>query len=194
MNRTKKGNLARNGLIGALFLIHFIFLLIILIEFKAPFYILIFIAALLFIVLFSYLKSPLHIEGFDYDSWKLVIWVPAGALIAFALNTEMGLGPVLGGSVTGFAASFIPAINKRCAYLSRLPEVLYCGAFVGMSSPDVANGFTFVAIASLITAFFLMFSRNILHGVGGKLGTLAFTGVVIASVIYQLWNIWSFWY
>ncbi|RNL91354.1 hypothetical protein ED312_04885 [Sinomicrobium pectinilyticum] len=157
-------------------------------------YVLVFIGILLFIMLFSYLKSPLHIDGFDYDSWRLVLWVPAGALVAFVLNQKLGLGPVLGGSITGFTASCLPRINKQSVYLSRLPEVIYCGAFIGMSTPEVANGFTFVIIAAIITAFFLMFSKNFLYGVGGKLGTLAFLGVVIASFIYQLLNLWSFWY
>ncbi|MGS2741753.1 hypothetical protein [Sinomicrobium sp. M5D2P17] len=145
-------------------------------------------------MLFSYLKSPLHIDGFDYDSWRLVLWVPAGALVAFVLNQKLELGPVLGGSVTGFAGSFIPHLNKRSIYLSRLPEVIYCGAFIGMSAPKVANGFMFVVIAGIITSIFLMLSKNFLHGIGGKLGTLAFLGVVIASFIYQLLNLWSFWY
>ncbi|WP_146746633.1 hypothetical protein [Sinomicrobium soli] len=194
MNFSSKHKLLRNGVTGTFFLIHFVFLFFILLESKAPSYILVLIGILLCTTLFSYLRSPLHAEGFNYFSWRLVVWVPVGGLIAFYLNQKLGLGPVLGGSVTGFAASCIPRIDRRSEYLSHLPDMLYCGAFIGMSAPKVTHEVSFILIASAVTAVLLMFSKNLLHGVGGKLGTLAFMGVVAASVIYQLMNLWKLWY
>ncbi len=70
--------------------------------------------------------------------------------------------------------------------MKQLPAAIYCGAFIGMSSTGVASGFMFILTASFFTAILLFLSKNLFAGVGGKLGTLAFAGVVITSFLYFL--------
>ena len=191
MNDAGKNKLLRNGLIICFFFVHFLFLIFILVENKAPVFILSLVGIFTFFIFYAYYRSPfLHHHSMDFESWSIVLWVPAGALSAFVLNQKLGLGPILAGSLVGFLASFIPNINKKSFYLSQLPSVLYCGAFVGMTSPAVSNDYTFIFLASLICAVFLMLSKNLLQGVGGKLGTLAFIGVVLATLLYRLFILW----
>ncbi|GAA4202941.1 hypothetical protein GCM10022289_18470 [Pedobacter jeongneungensis] len=55
-----------------------------------------------------------------------------------------------------------------------------------MSSTAVAPNIVFVLTASFFTAILIIVSKSLFSGVGGKLGTLAFAGVVITSFIYYL--------
>lgn len=83
-------------------------------------------------------------------------------------------------------ASFIPEINKDSSYLAKLPVAIYCGVFVGMSSSEIVPSIGFVTAAGLVAGVFLLLSKNLFLGVGGKLGTVAFGGVIIVSLIYGL--------
>ena len=75
-------------------------------------------------------------------------------------------------------------IKKQSFYLKKLPPALYCGAFIGMSSSAVTPSIYFVIAAGMVAGLFYMFSKNLFLGVGGKLGTIAFVGVVTVSLIY----------
>ncbi len=186
MNSIQGRKIVRRGLIISLFTIQFLFLLLIVIEQKAPFVVIAGTVIILFFVLYSYFRRPLHLPTIQTDSLKIVVWLPIGALVSFFINQKLGLGPVIGGALTGFIASLIPEINKKSFYLSMLPEVIYCGAFIGMTGTNVTGSFGFVIVASVFTSIFFMFSRTLLQGVGGKAGTLAFIGVCLASLIFQL--------
>lgn len=148
------------------------------------------IAGLIFIlcglVLLTYLTSRLHHKEHAYEHILVALWIPVGALASFYLNHFLKLGPVISAAIVGSVASFIPNLNKRSHYLKQLPAALYCGAFIGMSSVGVAPNILFIVTASIFTAILLILSKNLFAGVGGKLGTLAFAGVVITSFLYFL--------
>jgi hypothetical protein len=138
------------------------------------------------LVLVTYLKGELHHEEHAYEHVFVALWIPAGAITSFYLNHLLHLGPVLSAAIVGTVASFLPDLKKNSHYLKQLPAAIYCGAFIGMSSTGVAPGFLFILTASFFTAVLLIFSKNLFAGVGGKLGTLAFAGVVITSFLYFL--------
>lgn len=140
--------------------------------------------ALCVLVLITTVKGKIHHEDHAYEHILVVLWIPIGALTCFYLNHFLKLGPVISAATVGSAASFIPVINKQSNYLRQLPAAIYCGAFIGMSSTGVAPNILFIMTASFFTAILLILSRNLFAGVGGKLGTLAFAGVVITSFIY----------
>ena len=148
------------------------------------------IAALIIIlcilVLITYLKGEIHHEDHAYEHVFVALWIPAGALTSFYLNHLLKLGPVLSAATVGTLASYLPHIKKSSHYLRQLPAAIYCGAFIGMSSTGVAPDFLFIITASFFTAVLLILSKNLFAGVGGKLGTLAFAGVVITSFLYFL--------
>lgn len=144
--------------------------------------IVIFILATLWI---AYFRLPsLHSE-MDYDDIRVVLWVPAGAIITYVLAVDIGLGEVIAASLTGTAFSFVPDIFKS-KHSNSIPVAVYCGAFVGMSSTEVAHSLLFVAVSGLIAGFLLMLAKNLFFGLGGKLGMLAFASVVITYIIFHL--------
>ena len=138
------------------------------------------------LILVTYLKGQLHHEDHEYEHILVVLWIPIGAVASFYLNHFLHFGPVISAAAVGSTASFIPGFNKRSHYLKQLPAAIYCGAFIGMSSTGVAPGISFVLTASFFTAILLILSKNLFAGVGGKLGTMAFAGVVITSFVYFL--------
>jgi len=133
---------------------------------------------------FGYRYVGLHHEKYEYENVWVIVWVPVGAVICYLLNVFGGLGSVLSAGVTGTVASFMPEFNKGSRYLEKLPPAIYCGVFVGMSSSEIVPSIGFVAAAGILAGVFLMLSKNLFLGVGGKLGTVAFGGVIIVSLLY----------
>lgn len=141
---------------------------------------------LCFLIFITYRRGSLHHEDHEYEHILVVLWIPIGALASFYLNHLLGLGAVISAATVGSVASFIPNLNKQSHYMRQLPAAIYCGAFIGMSSIGVAPNIVFILTASFFTAILLILSKNLFAGVGGKLGTLAFAGVVITSFLYFL--------
>lgn len=112
-----------------------------------------------------------------------MIFVIAGALLTSYLHLFTPLNSVLAAALIGTIASFLPNLNKKSKILQNIPNAMYCGCFVGMSQKHVAIDYSFIIIAGMIAGIFYMFSKNLFHGVGGKLGTLAFGSVVISSLL-----------
>lgn len=180
----------RYSIILLIFVTLALFLLMIVKENPGDHTALIFFTSIVILVLYAFLKlkKVLHQEQTEFESFKLAIWVPVGALTTYFLNHGSGLGPVLAAAIVGALASFIPDIKRRSVYLQGLPTAIYCGAFIGMSGLHVANGYAFVLTAAFFTGIFLMVSKSVLHGVGGKLGTLAFAGVAVTYLLVFLFK------
>ncbi len=138
------------------------------------------------LILISYFKAPIHHRTNLHEHILIVIWIPAGALICYYLNHYLSLGPVMAAGLVGTAASFIPSINTRSTYLKQLPATFYCGAFIGMTSLNIASSIYFVLAASFFAGVLLLVSKSLFNGLGGKLGTIAFTAVTITSFIFFL--------
>ncbi|GGG45973.1 hypothetical protein [Bizionia arctica] len=134
----------------------------------------------------AYLYLDFHYEDYVYEKITVAIWVPIGAIICFALNVYTGLGSVLAASITGVLASFIPCLNKKSYYLKDLPPAIYCGTFIGMSSMEISSSWNFVLAAGVLSGIYYILSKNLYIGIGGKLGTIAFGGVISVSLIYWL--------
>ncbi|CDF79464.1 conserved hypothetical membrane protein [Formosa agariphila KMM 3901] len=132
----------------------------------------------------GYKYLDLHQDDYTYEELLVVIWVPIGAIVCYALNMYANLGGVLSTAITGTAASFIPLLNKKSEYLKKLPPAIYCGSFVGMSSVEIAPSINFVIVAGILAGGFLLLSKNIFMGIGGKLGMVAFGGVLMVSFVY----------
>ncbi|MBL7558942.1 hypothetical protein JAO71_03915 [Olleya sp. YSTF-M6] len=145
------------------------------------------IVCIIFAVYFGYRYLDLHHETYEYERISVAIWVPIGAILCYILNIVFGLGSVLAAGIVGFLASFLPALNSQSNYLKQLPTVIYCGAFVGMSSVQITPSMGFVIAAGVITGLLYMPSKNLFLGIGGKLGALAFAGVIIVSLIHWLY-------
>lgn len=139
-------------------------------------------------IIFGYKYLDLHHEDYAYEKISVVIWVPIGAALCYLLNITAGLGSILSMGIVGTLASFAPLLNRKSDYLKQIPASIYCGAFVGMSSVDTSPSIGFVLAAGTLAGLFFMVSKNLFLGVGGKLGTMAFAGVIVATLIYSIFS------
>lgn len=101
--------------------------------------------------------------------------VVGGTVITYAGVVGLGLSPVTSAGVVGVVAAItVPSVAVP----------VYCGAFVGMTSPVLFGPFHFAVLASLLAGLLFVLVHPIYNGIGGKLGTTAFvgvTGVVLAT-------------
>ena len=56
---------------------------------------------------------------------------------------------------------------------------------MGMCSSLLAKDYFFVAYAGIVAGLIYVSTRNVLNGIGGKLGTIAFGGVVVVAFIFE---------
>jgi len=177
---------ARNVFIIFILIIQVIFLVAIFKENTRSMGIAALIIILGLLVFVTSAKGGLHHEDHAYEHILVVLWIPIGALSCFYLNHFLKLGPVISAAAVGSLGSFIPNLKPSSHYLKQLPAAIYCGAFIGMSSTGVAPNILFIITASFFTSILIILSKNLFAGVGGKLGTLAFAGVVITSFLFFL--------
>ena len=109
---------------------------------------------------------------FTTDSVKTFAAVMAGAIIAFILKVELGLGAIVAAGLTAFVASLIVPSHG-------VP--IYCGAFIGMTSARLFIGYSDLILASAIAGTIYIFTQRSFLGFGGKLGTIAFAGTFITG-------------
>ncbi|UII25067.1 hypothetical protein LVD15_17350 [Fulvivirga maritima] len=130
-------------------------------------------------------KIPHHSHDHLWeDSW-LIAFVAIGAVFTFFLSSGLHISSVTSVGITGVAASFIPKFTKDNHLTQQIPAAIYCGAFVGMTSPGIAHGYKFILLAAVTAGILLILSKNVFHGYGGKLGTVAFGGVVLVAMLIE---------
>lgn len=97
-----------------------------------------------------------------------------GTAVTFLISVEFGLGAVVASGLVGLLGA---ALIKGHAV------AIFCGSFVGMSSPAVFAYFQWILLAGAIAALLFVLAKSVLNGFGGKLGTIAFFGAVTAALI-----------
>ncbi len=121
-------------------------------------------------VLFSGKTTPTDRSHF----LKTMVAVMVGAIGAYIMNCFLSISAIMSASLVGLIAV---AVTKKFAV-----EV-YCGAFVGMVSPQVLHDFTHTIFAGLIAGLVFYLARDIFNGYGGKLGTIACSSWIIMTAI-----------
>lgn len=168
-------------------LLHLFFLLPIFLEKLSNPLVVIFILLISFSLIIAYANIQIDKDDNYIENYFSTLVVILGAIITYYLNIKLELGPVIAAGAVGTIASFVPLINKQSNILKVFPFAAYCGAFVGMSAVNVAKDIKFIILASFLAGLFFIFSKNVLNGFGGKLGTIAFGGVVLASLLISIW-------
>ena len=107
----------------------------------------------------------------------LLISATLGALVTYVLQKNFGISAVISASIVGLVGGIIGLIipNKMFA------PVVFCGAFVGMSSPSLFS-LSFVVTAGILSGILFQATTNVFVGFGGKLGGIAF--LAVAAVFY----------
>ena len=99
--------------------------------------------------------------------WNLFA-VVGGTLLTFAGVAELGVSPIVTASLVGIIAAIV-------ARSVAVP--VYCGAFVGMTSPELFGSYWAATLAGVLAGLLFTIAHPVFHGLGGKLGTTAFVGV-----------------
>jgi len=123
-------------------------------------------------------------QVFFFEIVRAVLFVSIGAVLTFYLMIFLHLSAVISSSLIGVGASFLPLLNRKWGYATQLPPLMYCGTFVGMTSPAIASGLTFIICAGSIAGVLFVVSRNMFNGFGGKLGAVALWAVIITSFLF----------
>lgn len=125
----------------------------------------------------AFSNQRIHIE---FDRWRVAIWVFFGSFAAFGLRT-FGWDAVIATATVGLFGGLLELVFKSRPYFRQIPSAIYCGAFISMT--NFTNEAGFILIASAFTCLLFFVSKSVLHGIGGRLGTMAFIGVVMAYAV-----------
>lgn len=102
--------------------------------------------------------------------------VVVGAILAFIASVELALGPVLGAAAVGLVAGVM---------LPQYGVPAFCGAFVGMASPELLCLRGGIIVAAVAAGVLYVISEGVYGGYGGKLGTIALAGCVLSAGIFR---------
>ena len=140
----------------------------------------------IFLLVIAYFLHPLKSNDEDIAHFLNVLFVFFGASSTYILHDSFNLDVVLAAALVGFLASFIPEIETKNTTFKNIPIAVYCGTFVGMTRISLESNYVFILIASLCTGLLLIGTKNAFQGIGGKLGTFAFGGVVLTFLFSYL--------
>lgn len=142
------------------------------------FLLLLFLALGIFHSIFVEFKSIKNIKNkknnFDFLNFISLI---LGGLGAYILNIYLNQGAIIAASLVGIVGALL--VNKRAV-------AIYTGAFVGMVSPELLHDFSHILIACIIAGIIFEFADEVFNGIGGKLGTIAFSSWIILFILSDL--------
>ena len=107
-----------------------------------------------------------------------------GATLAALGVRVLGAPPVLCAALVGAAGGL--AVRAVAGAADRHGGPIYVGAFVGGTAATVLPSFAWVMFAGFVAGALWSVSREAWVGIGGKMGTLALGGVLIAYAIAAL--------
>lgn len=95
-----------------------------------------------------------------------------GGVLTYVIAVYGGVNVVLASGLIGVLAAL---------FLKPYAVAVFCGSFIGMSSPDLLS-FPFILMAALAAGIIFVFAKDVYNGVGGKLGTIALSGVFVTCL------------
>jgi hypothetical protein len=115
-------------------------------------------------------KAPHPLDRLAAARMGLAVFT--GAMTTYILAYSAGLGPVVAAALVGALAALVAPSAAAATF---------CGAFVGMVSRDCLYSLSHVALAAALAAALFVMAAPVFNGFGGKLGTIAFSGCVLAA-------------
>lgn len=104
-----------------------------------------------------------------------------GCYCCIFLREFFSLNAVIASCLIGLLGTFIPV--SRFGNTRNIQATIYAGSFAGMCSAGVLSGSLQIFLLSLFGGAFFIISENIFHGIGGKLGAIAFISVSLVYLI-----------
>lgn len=116
--------------------------------------------------------APLFLDYRDLRNATAAVIV--GTIITLGLTVELGVPTVVSASIVGIIAAI---------FFSSVAVPAYCGAFVGMTAPELIPTYWHALFAGGLASIVYAVSQPVFQGVGGKLGTIAFVGTTLTVVL-----------
>jgi len=136
------------------------------------------INVLLLLDVFSqFKKEEFNFLQLQKKDFFIVIFCSIGAIAAYILNVDIGLGAIIASALIGLLGAIL---------VPHYAVSIYCGSFVGMVSPMVLHDFLHVVLAGIMAGVILMLAEEVYKGYGGKLGASAFIPWIILSLSNQV--------
>ncbi len=108
----------------------------------------------------------------------------SGCYSCFLLHHFFFVNVVVASCLIGLIGTFLPL--KKVGNEKNIQAAIYAGSFAGMCSAGILTGPLEILALSILGASFFILTENILHGLGGKLGTIAFTSVTLVYLIKEI--------
>ena len=166
--------------------IHLVFLTSILLEKVDEIWMMLGVLLVTSMITYSYYHISAAQEDHFLADLQDIFYIAIGGVFTYFLNVDLQLGAVIAAGIVGTLAALLPYLQPNSKTVKRIPATVYCGAFIGMSQQSVASNYSFVLFACLITGLLFIGAKNLFNGFGGKLGTLAFGGVAITSLLIYI--------
>jgi len=110
--------------------------------------------------------------------WSAVALAALAALGVLALSRGASASVVLATALVGAAGGMLEVAGRSSHRCQRVAAPVYCGAFAGMTSELVLGHPAWVFLAGGLAGLVLSVLSESWSGIGGKLGTTAFLGVL----------------
>jgi hypothetical protein len=115
----------------------------------------------------------------------VLIGVPLAAITTFLLSVQVNFGPVIASAAVGL--SYVLVASHLGKSWKGLSAPIYCGSFVGMSSPIIFTELWMVGLAGFLASIMFIITEETYKGIGGKLGTIGFVGsTTVKKIILAL--------
>jgi len=125
-------------------------------------------------------KSKFHQLNFEKENFSVVPLVTLGTIFTYSLQYFLNFNAILSAGIIGL---FGIIIQKTVSKNITVP--IYCGAFVGMTNPNIQIPFITILSMGIIAGILFYFSKSFFIGIGGKLGTIAFASVIICIIFIK---------
>lgn len=146
-------------------------------------------------VLFCCLGGAVLVYLFEATPARLPLQIPClknatvaavSALLVFVGVHSLAMTSVLASASVGIAAAVLPRWTNK-SWEAFVPAA-YCGSFVGMTSSLILVNPLWIGLAGFLSGCLCSISGKALEGVGGKLGFLAFTSVLLTASLVRYWG------
>ncbi len=128
-------------------------------------------------------KDGEAIHNLNLGDWISILSCSLGSMATYYISIDLAYGPVIGAAFVGLISSALPLIYKENKTFSLLPFPIYCGSFVGMSATFILMNIFTVGLAGFVAGLLYVGTQNMLIGIGGRLGTIAFMSVILIFLL-----------
>ncbi|MFH2020153.1 MAG: hypothetical protein ABIJ34_02000 [archaeon] len=128
-------------------------------------------------------ELPSH-KRYGFIEHKMAVFMcTIGSVATYFLSGYLGVA--LAASIIGLLGYYI----SKAVHDKDTAPAVYAGAFVGMSSTLVLPNIFIAGVAGFFAGLLYYLSHDSYIGVGGKLGTIAFSGVALTVTFLILWGL-----